>query len=96
MDLASVENDCMVTDVQGLLSAFETQASAHVMTQPHGNRRSADEVVVGVWGTDRVVVVLYGREADVAKSPMRANFGDDGCNQLTVPLGFRVHRWDTF
>ena len=43
-------------------------------------------------GTDRIVVDLDRREAYVSKFPVRANFFDDGFDQLTAPLGFRVHK----
>ena len=51
----------------------------------------ASKVVVGVWCTDRVVVDLDGREKDAVEFLVGTNFGNNGLDQLTVPLGFRVH-----
>ena len=65
MEFSSVEDHGMVTNVQRLFSTVKTKASADVFSQTYGNRRCADEVIVGVGGTDRVVVDLDRRESDV-------------------------------
>ena len=91
MDVAPVKNDCMVTNVQRLFRAVKTKASADVVPQPYGNRRGANEVVVCVGGTDRVVVDLDGREGDVLKFRVGTDFGDNRVDQLTAPWGFRVY-----
>ena len=46
--------------------------------------------LLSVWGTDRVVVDLDRREGDVPKFRVGTDFGDNGVDQLTAPLGFRV------
>ncbi len=51
----------------------------------------ADKIVVCMWRTDRVVVDLDRREEDLAGCLVGTNLPNNGVNQLTVPLGFRVH-----
>mgnify|MGYP000600580031 CR=1 FL=1 len=48
----------------------------------------ADEVIVGVWRTNRVVVDLDGREIDAVEFVVGTDFGNNGLDQLTVPLVF--------
>ncbi len=51
----------------------------------------ADKIVVSMWRTDRVVVDLDRREEDLVECLVGTNFSNNGVNQLTAPLGFRVH-----
>ncbi len=45
-----------------------------------------------MWCTDRVVVGLGGREAEVLEFLVGTDFGNNGLDPLKVPLGFRVHK----
>ncbi len=49
-----------------------------------------------MWGTGRVVIDLDRSETDITKFLVGANFGDDGRDQFTIPLGFRVHKGTRF
>ena len=94
MGLAPVKHHSMVTNVQRLLRAIKTQPAARIVTQPHGNGGGADKIVVCMWRTDRVVVDLDRREEDLVECLVGTNLRNNGSDQLTVPLGFRVHEWD--
>ena len=45
----------------------------------------ANEVIVGVGGTYRVVIDLDGREGDVPEFLVRTNFADNRLDQATAP-----------
>ena len=77
VDVAPAKHDRMLTNVQRLLRAVKTKASADVVPQPYGNRRSASKGVVCVGCTDRVVVDLVGRESEVLKFRVGMDFGDN-------------------
>ena len=47
----------------------------------------ANKVVVGVWCTASVVVDLSRREKDAVEFLVGMNFGNNGVDQLTAPLG---------
>ena len=69
-----------------------TQSAADIFTQHHGNGGGANKIVVGMWRADRVVVDLDRREVDLVEGLVGTNFRNNGANQLTVPLGLRVHK----
>ncbi len=56
MDLAPVRYHRMVTNVQRLFCAIETQSAAHIVTQPHGNGWGVPTRLLSVCGA---LIVLW-------------------------------------
>ena len=77
MYFPTIKYDSPVVNAQWLLGAFEAQSPTTIVSEPDGNRWGANQVVLGVRGTDRIVADLYGGKGDVLKLRVGTNFGSN-------------------